>query len=244
MSHHTIAMQDVRYDYPDHTQALQGVSFLVTHGESVALIGGNGAGKSTLLSLLVGIVFPTTGSVSVGGMVMTPKTAPDVRRRIGMVFQNPDDQLFMPTVFDDVAFGPLNLGFAAAETQGIVQAALETVGAAQLSKRSSHRLSTGEKRAVAIASVLSMTPDILLMDEPTSGLDPWSRRQLADLLRNFSHTRIIATHDLDFAMDVCDRTIVLQNGKIAADGPTGELLRDEALLASCRLELPLRLQKI
>jgi len=242
MSPHIIALQDVMYDYPDRTQALQGVSFFITHGESVALVGGNGAGKSTLLSLLIGIVFPTSGSVTVGGVEMTPKTASVVRRRIGMVFQNPDDQLFMPTVFDDVAFGPLNLGFSAEQTQEIVADALKTVGAARLSNRSSHRLSIGEKRAVSIASVLSMTPDILLMDEPTSGLDPWSRRQLTGLLQNFGHTRIIATHDLDFALDVCERTVVLQNGRVVADGLTGELLRNEELLAGCRLELPLRLQ--
>ena len=243
MSHHTVSMQDVQYAYPDHTPALHGVTFLITHGESVALIGGNGAGKSTLLSLLVGIVFPTAGTVAVGGVEMTRKTAAEIRRRIGMVFQNPDDQLFMPTVFDDVAFGPLNLGFSPEQAKQLTADALMTVGAASLGKRSSHRLSTGEKRAVSIASVLAMTPDVLLMDEPTSGLDPWSRRQLIGLLRNFGHTRIIATHDLDFAMDVCQRTLVLQNGRVVADGTTGEIMRNEELLASCRLELPLRLQK-
>lgn len=243
MNHHKISMQDVQYAYPDRTQALQGVTFLITHGESVALIGGNGAGKSTLLSLLVGIVFPTAGAVAVGGIEMTHKTATEIRRRIGMVFQNPDDQLFMPTVFDDVAFGPLNLGFSQEQAKQLATDALTTVGASSLGKRSSHRLSTGEKRAVSIASVLAMTPDVLLMDEPTSGLDPWSRRQLIGLLRNFGHTRIIATHDLDFAMDVCQRTLVLQNGRVVADGPTGEIMNNEELLASCRLELPLRLQK-
>jgi len=242
MSHHTISMQDVQYTYPDHTQALQGASFLITHGESVALIGGNGAGKSTLLSLLVGIVFPTAGAVTIGGIQLTHKTATEVRRRIGMVFQNPDDQLFMPTVFDDVAFGPLNMGFSQEQTKQLVNEALATVGTAHLSLRSSHRLSIGEKRAVSIASVLAMTPDILLMDEPTSGLDPWSRRQLIGLLLKFGHTKIIATHDLDFAMDVCQRTLVLQNGRVVADGPTHEILRNAELLASCRLELPLRLQ--
>ena len=243
MSHHTISAQNLQYTYPDHTPALQGVNFLITHGESVALIGGNGAGKSTLLSLLVGIVFPTAGAVAVGGVEMTHKTATEIRRRIGLVFQNPDDQLFMPTVLDDVAFGPLNMGFSPEKVKQLANEALLTVGAASLGKRSSHRLSTGEKRAVSIASVLAMTPDILLMDEPTSGLDPWSRRQLIHLLRNFGHTRLIATHDLDFAMDVCQRTLVLQNGRIVADGPTSEIMCNEELLASCRLELPLRLQK-
>jgi cobalt/nickel transport system ATP-binding protein len=242
MSHHTISVQEVQYAYPDHTLALQGATFLITHGESVALIGGNGAGKSTLLSLLVGIVFPTAGSITIGGKKLTHKTAIEVRRRIGMVFQNPDDQLFMPTVYDDVAFGPLNMGLSPEQTKRSVSEALTTVGAANLSHRSSHRLSIGEKRAVSIASVLAMTPDILLMDEPTSGLDPWSRRQLIGLLLNFGHTRIIATHDLDFAMDVCQRTLVLQNGRVVADGPTDEIMRNKELLESCRLEPPLRLQ--
>jgi cobalt/nickel transport system ATP-binding protein len=242
MSHHTVAMQEVRYEYPDRTAALQGVSFLITHGESVALIGGNGAGKSTLLSLLVGIIFPTAGEVSIGGVELTHRTAAEIRRRIGMVFQNPDDQLFMPTVYDDVAFGPLNMGFSPEKTERLVQESLDTVGARRLMQRSSQRLSIGEKRAVSIASVLSMTPDILLMDEPTSGLDPWSRRQLIGLLLDFSHTRIIATHDLDFAWDVCQRAIVLQGGKIVADGPSHEILCNQELLAGCRLELPFRLQ--
>ena len=243
MSHQTISMQAVQYTYPDHTPALQEISFLITQGESVALIGGNGAGKSTLLSLLVGIVFPTSGIVNIGGKDLSHKTAAEVRRSLGMVFQNPDDQLFMPTVFDDVAFGPLNMGFSQEQTNQLVNEALTTVGAAHLSRRSSHRLSIGEKRSVSIASVLAMTPDILLMDEPTSGLDPWSRRQLIGLLQNFGHTRIIATHDLDFAMDVCQRTLVLQNGRVVADAPTQEILQNTELLASCRLEPPLRLQR-
>lgn len=242
MSHHTLAMQDVFYTYPDNTMALNGISFLVHHGESVALIGGNGAGKSTLLSLLVGIVFPTAGAVKVGGIDLTHKTAGEARRRIGMVFQNPDDQLFMPTVYDDVAFGPLNLGFSEEQTVRLVEDALNTVGAGHLRQRSSNRLSIGEKRAVSIATVLAMSPDILLMDEPTSGLDPWSRRQLIFLLQEFSHTKVIATHDLDFAMDICARTIVLRNGRVVADGPTQDILRDRELLASCRLEPPLSLQ--
>ena len=242
MSHHTISLAGVQYHYPDHTPALQDVSFHITHGESVALIGGNGAGKSTLLSLLVGIVFPTAGTVNIGGVDLTHKTAAQLRQRIGLVFQNPDDQLFMPTVLDDVAFGPLNLGLSTEQAQERAVGALTTVGAAHLSQRSSLRLSTGEKRAAAIAAVLAMAPDILLMDEPTAGLDPWSRRQLINLLGSFAHTKIIATHDLDFALDVCQRTLVLREGRVVADGPTANLLRDRELLASCRLELPLRWQ--
>ena len=242
MSHSIVKMQDIKYEYPDHTSALQGVSFSITPGEAVALIGGNGAGKSTMLSLLLGIVFPTAGAVHIGELELNRKNATAARHRIGMVFQNPDDQLFMPTVYDDVAFGPLNMEIPAEQAKVIVLEALAKVGAAHLQKRSSHRLSIGEKRAVAIASVLAMSPDILLMDEPTAGLDPWSRRQLIHLLKKFSHTKIIASHDLDFVMDVCERVIVLQEGKVMADGPAGEILRNRELLESCRLELPLRLQ--
>lgn len=242
MSHHAVALQDVRYEYPDRTPALQGVDVLIGPGEAVALIGGNGAGKSTLLSLLVGIVFPTAGRVEIGGQLLTPRTAAGLRRRIGLVFQNPDDQLFMPTVFEDVAFGPLNQGLSREDAQVRAQETLELVGAAHLARRSSHRLSAGEKSTAAIAAVLAMNPEILLMDEPTAGLDPWSRRQLIRLLRQFTHTRILATHDLDFALDVCPRTLVLRGGRVAADGPTQEILRDAALLESCRLELPLRFQ--
>lgn len=243
MSQQQIHMQDVHYTYPDQTAALQQISLSIGQGEAVALIGGNGAGKSTLLSLLVGIFFPTAGSISIGGVELTPKSANIVRRKVGMVFQNPDDQLFMPTVSADVAFGPLNMGFAPAQAAQLAELALSTVGASGLAKRSSHRLSLGEKRAVAIASVLAMSPEVLLMDEPTSGLDPWSRRQLITLLNSFDHTRIIATHDLDFALDVCQRTLVMQNGSLVASGPTKDIMRDQALLESCRLELPFRLQK-
>ena len=242
MRDQALAMTGVQYHYPDHTPALQDVSFHIAHSESVALIGGNGAGKSTLLSLLVGIVFPTAGTVNIGGVDLTHKTAAQLRQRIGLVFQNPDDQLFMPTVLDDVAFGPLNLGLSTEQAQERAVGALTTVGAAHLSQRSSLRLSTGEKRAAAIAAVLAMAPDILLMDEPTAGLDPWSRRQLINLLGSFAHTKIIATHDLDFALDACQRTLVLREGRVVADGPTANLLRDRELLASCRLELPLRWQ--
>jgi cobalt/nickel transport system ATP-binding protein len=159
-----------------------------------------------------------------------------------MVFQDPDDQLFMPTVFDDVAFGPLNLGLPPDEVEARVERALETVGAAHLRERPPYRLSGGEKRAVAIATVLSMSPDVLVLDEPTASLDPRSRRQLIALLAGFAHTKIIATHDLDFALELCGRTIVLQAGRVAADGPTAELLRDRALLEASHLELPIRLQ--
>jgi cobalt/nickel transport system ATP-binding protein len=242
MSHHIVEAIGLRFAYPDGTHALDGVSFRIVHGESVAIVGANGAGKSTLLQHLNGCLVPSGGTVCVGDHPITKASLAAVRRSVGMVFQDPDDQLFMPTVFDDVAFGPLNLGLPPDEVEARVTRALETVGAAHLRERPPYRLSGGEKRAVAIATVLSMSPDILVLDEPTASLDPRSRRQLIALLATFAHTKIIATHDLDLALDLCERTIVLQGGRVAADGRTSELLRDRALLEASRLELPLRLQ--
>ncbi|MFA6091495.1 MAG: ABC transporter ATP-binding protein [Elusimicrobiota bacterium] len=241
MSHHIIEADAIRYSYPDGTAALGGVSFRISHGESVALVGENGAGKSTLLQHFTGCLFPESGSLSIGGVPVSKQNLLAVRRAVGMVFQNPDDQLFMPTVFEDVAFGLLNLGVPEAELEGKVMAALETVGAPHLRARPPYRLSQGEKRAVSIAGVLAMSPDILVMDEPTSNLDPLSRRRLIGLLRTFQHTKIIATHDLDFALELCERTLVIHKGSITADGPTREIFRDEQLLMRSSLEKPLSL---
>ncbi|MBE0599008.1 MAG: ABC transporter ATP-binding protein [Desulfuromonadales bacterium] len=242
MSHHIVEVEGLRFTYPDGTVAVQGISFRIHHGEAVAVVGANGAGKSTLLQHLNGYLAPTAGSVRIGDFPLTRQTLGQVRRTVGMVFQDPDDQLFMPTVFDDVAFGPLNLGLPAAEVEARVEAALGQVEALHLRHRPPFKLSGGEKRAVAIASVLSMSPDILVMDEPTSGLDPRTRRRVIELLASFHHTRIIATHDLDLVLDLCPRTIVLHQGRVMADGPTAEIFRDGALLAACHLEKPLRLQ--
>ena len=241
MSHHRIEMQEVQYAYPDGTLALQGVSFSITHGESVALIGGNGAGKSTLLLHLNGYLMPTHGNVRVGDIPVTKQTLATVRRAVGMVFQDPDDQLFMPTVYDDVAFGPLNLGLPLDEVENRVMAALTQVGLAHVKDKPPYRLSEGQKRSIAIATVLSMQPNILVMDEPTSNLDPKARRNLINLLKTFTHTKIIATHDLDMVLDVCERTIILHEGRIAADGVTREILQDEALLEATHLEKPARM---
>ena len=238
MSHHIVEADKLHYSYPDGTFALSGVSFRITHGESVALVGENGAGKSTLLQHFTGCLFPSEGILKVGGLTVDKENLAAVRRAVGMVFQNPDDQLFMPTVFEDVSFGLLNLGVEAAELEGKVMEALKTVGAAHLRSRPPYRLSQGEKRAAAIAGVLAMSPDILVMDEPTSSLDPMSRRRLIDLLKTFEHTKIIATHDLDFAMELCERTIVIHKGKITADGPTREIFTDAELLKRSSLELP------
>jgi len=238
MSHHIVEADKLHYSYPDGTAALAGVSFRVAHGESVALVGENGAGKSTLLQHFTGCLFPSKGVLKVGGLTVDKKNLAAVCRAVGMVFQNPDDQLFMPTVFEDVSFGLLNLGVKEAELEGKVMEALKTVGAAHLRSRPPYRLSQGEKRAAAIAGVLAMSPDILVMDEPTSSLDPMSRRRLIDLLKTFKHTKIIATHDLDFAMELCERTIVIHKGAITADGPTREIFMDAELLKRSSLEIP------
>ncbi|HWR05800.1 ABC transporter ATP-binding protein [Sporomusa sp.] len=242
MSHHIVELKDVTYTYPDQTEALRGLSVRITHGESVAIVGANGSGKTTLLSHLIGVLFPTSGTINIGGYPVTKQTLPHVRRAVGMVFQNSDDQLFMPTVYDDVAFGPLNLGFPPAEVDARVTAALNTVGALQLKDRTPYRLSGGQKRAVAIAAVIAMEPSILVMDEPTAGLDPLARRQLINLLKTFEHTKIIATHDLDLVLDLCPRTVVISAGTVIADGPTLDIFNNQDLLDKAHLEKPFRMQ--
>jgi cobalt/nickel transport system ATP-binding protein len=242
MSHHIVDVADLHYTYPDGTEALTGVRFRITHGEAVAVVGANGAGKSTLLLHLNGYLTPQRGTVRIGDFPLTKQTLQDVRKTVGMVFQDPDDQLFMPTVGEDVGFGPLNLGLPADEVESRVIEALDRVGALGLRSRPPYRLSGGEKRAVAIATVLAMSPDILVMDEPSSNLDPAARRRLIELLKTFRHTKIIATHDLDLVLDLCTRTIVFSHGTIAADGPTAEIFADEELLRRSGLEKPLSLQ--
>jgi cobalt/nickel transport system ATP-binding protein len=242
MSHHIVEAKNLRHVYPDGTIAIKDVSFRITHGESVAIIGANGAGKSTLLQHLNGCLIATAGQVRIGDTLLTKSTLPDIRRTVGMVFQYPDDQLFMPTVFEDVAFGPLNLGLSGEEVDRRVAEALERVGAGHLRAKPPYHLSGGEKKRVAIATVLAMSPDILVMDEPTSGLDPFARRQLMYLLQEFQHTRIFTSHDLDMVLELCERTVILHEGTIMADGPTGEIFRNEALLTACRLEKPFSMQ--
>ena len=243
MSHHIVEAQALSYTYPEGNQALNAVSFRIEHGESVAIIGGNGAGKSTLLLHLNGFLKPTAGAVRIGDLPVLHETLVQVRRSVGMVFQDPDDQLFMANVFDDVAFGPLNMGLPKDEIDARVRSALDTVGAGHLAARPPYRLSGGEKRAVAIAGVLAMTPSILVMDEPSDGLDPAARRRLINLLRSFLHTKIIATHDLDLVLDLCSRVLVMNQGRIEADGPPDEIFTDADLLARCQLEPPLSRQQ-
>ncbi|MBU1693318.1 MAG: energy-coupling factor ABC transporter ATP-binding protein [Verrucomicrobia bacterium] len=238
MSHHIVEARDLYFAYPGGHEALQGVSFRIAHGEAVAIVGPNGAGKSTLLLHLNGTLAPTRGEVRIGDDPVTRDTAPRIRRAVGMVFQDPDDQLFMPTVLEDVAFSPLNYGLTPAAAEERALAALERVGMAHVATQPPYRLSAGEKRAVAIAGVLAMSPDVLVMDEPSSNLDPRGRRRLMELLKSFEHTRIIATHDLELVVEVCSRAILLDGGKVAAEGPPEVLLNDEPLMLAHGLERP------
>jgi cobalt/nickel transport system ATP-binding protein len=242
VSHHLVETRDLAYAYPDGTPALRSVTCRFHHGEAVGVVGANGAGKSTLLLHLNGLLLPQAGEVRIGDLPVTASTRAQIHRTVGFVFQDADDQLFMPTVEEDVAFGPLNMGLPADEVRTRVEAALQTVGAAHLAARAPYRLSGGEKRAVAIAGVLAMSPDVLVLDEPSAGLDPAARRRLIALLRSFMHTKIIATHDLDLVLDVCTRVLVLHEGRVQADGAPGEIFGDAELLRRCHLEPPLSWQ--
>jgi cobalt/nickel transport system ATP-binding protein len=243
MSHHIIEFKDVFFRYPDGTEALRGIHFRITHGESVGIVGANGSGKSTLLQHMNGCLLPTSGTVTIGDLLLTRKTRQEIRRKVGVVFQNPDDQLFMPTVFDDVAFGPLNLGLDEAHVRERVNKALAMVNGLALRDKPPHHLSAGQKSTVAIASVIAMEPDILAMDEPAATLDPKSRRLLITLLKGFAHSKLIASHDLDLILDVCERCIVIGNGRVVADGPSAEILSNRMLLEENSLELPLSFQR-
>ena len=242
MSHHYLRFDDVHYRYPNGYEALCGVSFRITHGEKVALVGANGAGKSTLLLHTNGLLMPSQGGVVFGGIALTRRTLPLVRQSVGLVFQDSDNQLFMPTVEEDVAFGPSNMRLEPEEIRRRVTEALDAVGALDLRGESPFRLSGGQKKRVAIATVLAMEPSVLVMDEPTSNLDPRARRQIIDLIRRFSHTTLIATHDMEMVLDLCDRTIVMKEGRIVADGSTRHVFGDLALLEECGLEQPCELR--
>ena len=242
MSHHYLRFDDVHYRYPNGYEALCGVSFCITHGEKVALVGANGAGKSTLLLHTNGLLIPSQGEVVMGGIKLTRRTLPLVRQSVGVVFLDSDNQLFMPTVEEDVAFGPSNMRLEPEEIRRRVTEALDAVGALHLRGASPFRLSGGQKKRVAIATVLSMEPSVLVMDEPTSNLDPRARRQIIDLIRRFGHTTLIATHDMEMVLDLCDRTIVMKQGRIVADGSTRHVFGDLALLEECGLEQPCELR--
>lgn len=226
------------YAYPDGHQALFGVDLHVHRGERVALLGPNGAGKTTLVLHLNGILTGGSGSVAVSGLPVAKANLQEIRRRVGIVFQDPDDQLFMASVRQDVAFGPANLGLRGAELDRRVMAALDRVGMADFADRPPHHLSFGQRRRVAVATVLAMEPEILVLDEPSSNLDPASRRELADILRSLDVTVLMVTHDLPYALELCPRSVVLSGGAVVADGPTYDVLTDDELMRANRLELP------
>ncbi len=233
-----VRVAGLRFAYPDGTEALRGLDLEVAPGERIALLGPNGAGKTTLALHLNGIHEPSEGTVEVAGLPVSGEHLAEVRRRVQLVFQDADDQLFMPTVREDVAFGPANLGLVGDEREARVDAALARVHLTELAGRAPHHLSGGEKRRAALATALAMEPDVLVLDEPTSGLDPAGRRELVDLLRTLDQTQLVVTHDLPFALELCERSVVVDGGRVVADAPTRELLRDAELLATHRLELP------
>ncbi|MGC0340104.1 energy-coupling factor ABC transporter ATP-binding protein [Streptomyces sp. SLBN-8D4] len=234
----SLEVTGLAFAYPDGHQALFGVDFSIARGERVALLGPNGAGKTTLVLHLNGILSGGVGTVKVAGLPVDRKHMAEVRRRVGIVFQDPDDQLFMPTVREDVAFGPAAAGLKGEELEARVRTALERVGMADFAGRPPHHLSFGQRRRVAVATVLAMEPEILVLDEPSSNLDPASRRELADILRSLDVTVLMVTHDLPYALELCPRSLILSEGTIAADGRTGELLADDELMRAHRLELP------
>jgi cobalt/nickel transport system ATP-binding protein len=233
-----VSVSHLSYTYPDGTTALSDVSFSVAEGERVAILGANGAGKTTLLLHLNGMLEGGTGEIRIGEVVLDQSTRRELRKRVGIVFQDSDDQLFMPTVEADVAFGPGNLGLRDDALRARVAEALDAVRLADQAERAPHLLSAGQRRRAAVAGVLAMHPDVLVLDEPSSHLDPSARRELVDVLRSLRLTTLLVTHDLPYALELCQRAIILSGGAIAADGPTRELLADEGFMRAHRLELP------
>ena len=238
MSTPVLDVRGLAYAYPDGHQALYGVDLHIHRGERVALLGPNGAGKTTLVLHLNGILTAGAGTVAVSGLPVEKRHLQEIRRRVGVVFQDPDDQLFMATVRDDVAFGPANLGVRGAALERRVLDALERVGMADFVDRPPHHLSFGQRRRVAVATVLAMEPEILVLDEPSSNLDPASRRELAEILTGLDVTVLMVTHDLPYALQLCPRSVILSDGVIVADGSTYDVLTDVELMSAHRLELP------
>lgn len=233
----SILVRDLHYRYPDGLHALRGLSFAILPGEKVALVGPNGAGKSTLMLTLNGLL-EGEGEIVVAGLPLREESLPQIRAKVGLVFQNPDDQLFSPTVFDDVAFGPLHLGFDEATVRQRVAEALHAVGMSDFAGRMPHHMSVGQKKRVAIATVLAMHPDILVLDEPSAGLDPRGRRDLIGLLRDLPLTMLVSTHDMRLVAELFPRTLVMDGGLLVADGPSATLLSDDTFLETHGLERP------
>jgi cobalt transport protein ATP-binding subunit len=233
-----IEIEHLHYRYPDGTDALRGVDLVVARGEKIALIGPNGAGKSTLMLHLNGILQPSHGTVRIGGLDVDRRNVSRIRAEVGLLFQDPDDQLFSPSVLEDVAFGPLHMGVPEDEIHARVERALEAVGMSGSERRRPHHLSLGQRKRVAMASVLSMDPSVLVFDEPSAGLDPRGRRELIGLLRRLRQTMLVATHDMRLVAEVLPRSVILDAGVVVADGPTERLLSDVPLLEAHGLEAP------
>lgn len=233
-----VEVRDVGYSYPDGHVALDGVDLAIRPGERLALLGPNGAGKTTLMLHLNGVLMPTRGHVAIDGTRIEKRSLREVRRRVGLVFQDPDDQLFMPTLAEDVAFGPANFGVEGSALVARVDEALAAVGMTEHATRSPHHLSGGQRRRGALASVLSCRPDVLVLDEPSANLDPVARRELADTLLGIDTTMIVVTHDLPYAAQLCERAVIVDAGRVVADGPILDILEDSTTLAAHRLELP------
>ncbi len=246
-----IQFENVTFAYEKGKPVITEVSFEIGKGENVGLIGANGAGKSTVMKLLLGLAGPgagagagsqTEGRILVDGLEVIPRNLAEVRRKLGFVLQNSDNQMFMPTVLEDMLFGLLNYGMSRQEAMQRVDRVLKELGQENLRDLYNHKISGGEKRMAAVATVLAMDPEVLLMDEPTSALDPYNRRIIIDTIRKLPCTKIITSHDLDMIYDTCSRVILLSRGAVAADGPAEEILRDKELLEANRMELPLRFQ--
>jgi cobalt/nickel transport system ATP-binding protein len=233
-----LLVERLAYAYPDGTQALFGVDLHVAPGERVAVLGPNGAGKTTLVMHLNGVLQAGAGRIEVAGLPVTKQNLKEIRRRVGVVFQDPDDQLFMPTVSEDVAFGPANFGVTGPALEAAVSSALAAVGVSDLASNSPLHLSFGQRRRVAVATVLACDPEIMVLDEPSANLEPIARRELAEVLLSLNRTMLMVTHDLPYALQLCPRSILIDGGVIVADGPTEKILEDTQLLAQHRLELP------
>jgi len=238
MSRLALDIIDLHFTYPDGRKALDGVTLSVRPGERLALLGPNGAGKTTLALHVNGLLRADRGAIRLGEMELSDDNLLEIRRRVGLVFQDPDDQLFMPTVGEDVAFGPANLGLEGDELARRVDDALSAVDASELAARVPHHLSGGERRRASLATVLAMRPDLLVFDEPAAGLDPAGRRELIETLKTLEITQLVITHDLPLALELCPRSLIMDRGRIVTDGTTAEVLADSELLAKHRLEMP------